>query len=186
MIKLYAVLAAAGLALAGCSAPNEPLKETAPPATSSPVDNGPSPDPVVTPTNLPPAEPETTAPPEEPDVAKIGATQWFTYSDGLKVQVTKVARSGKNVIVTVTIRNGTKKTVDLATSQVKMTYGANGNEADPVYDMDMGLGFTGTVTPGRAKTARFGFTVPKNQTVDVEVSPGFLDYESCHFEGSVK
>jgi len=185
MNKLYVIAVAVVLAVAGCSTPNEATKQTAEPSTIATADTGPSPDPVVTPTNLPPAESET-PPPDDPAVAKIGPMQWFTYDDGLKVQVTKLTRSGKNVIATVTIRNGTKKTVDLATSQVKMAYGPNGNEAEPVYDMDYGLGFTGTVTPGKAKTARFAFTVPRNQVVDIEVSPGFLDYESCHFEGSVK
>jgi hypothetical protein len=80
----------------------------------------------------------------------------------------------------------TKKTADLSLTTVHLAYGPNGNAAEAVYDMDFGMGFSGSVTPGKAKTARFGFTVPKNQTIDVEVEPGFLDYESCHFEGVVK
>ncbi len=58
-----------------------------------------------------------------------------------------------------------------------------------VFDSEHGLGsgFEGSVTPGRAKTAKYGFAVPKGrQALDVEVEPGFLDYESAHFEGSVK
>jgi hypothetical protein len=187
------------LTAAGCGAgPQEAAKQSAP-SSSAPTTSSTEGDAAFD-TTAPPAVEETT--PEEvaeqPSVAKIGATQWFNYEDGLKVQVTKLTRfkigqyasggkaGGPGVIATVTIRNGTKKTVDLSLTTIKMNYGANGIEAESVYDENTGDGFSGTATPGKAKTAKFAFAVPANQTVDIEVEPGFLDYESVHFEGSIK
>ncbi|MDX2972776.1 DUF4352 domain-containing protein [Kribbella solani] len=156
---------------------------------------------VGTPSEESPLPEETTSPPDDPGVAKIGATQWFTYEDGLKVQVAKATRykigeyaSGgtpgeSGIIVTVTIRNGTKKTADLSMTTVKLAYGANGDQAEQVFDSEHGVGsgFEGSATPGRSRTAKFAFAVPKGrQRLDIEVEPGFLDYESVHFEGSAK
>ena len=193
-------LSIAAFTIAGCATPQQASKQagSGAPASSAPTSvptEGDSPY-----DTEPPAVEETTPAEEEPAVAKVGATQWFTYEDGLKVQVTKVARfkisqyasggtpGGSGVIVTVTIRNGTKKTADLTLTTVKLAYGANGDQADDVFDSENGLdgGFEGSVTPGHARTAKLGFAVPKGrQAMDVEVQPGF-DYESVHFEGSVK
>ena len=60
---------------------------------------------------------------------------------------------------------------------MKLAYGANGDQADAVFDSENGLdgGFEGSVTPGHARTAKLGFAVPKGrQAMDVEVQPGFL------------
>ncbi|TWD82319.1 hypothetical protein FB561_3449 [Kribbella amoyensis] len=137
----------------------------------------------------PPATTESNAA-DESTVAKIGATEWFRYDDGLQVQVTKLTRFSKGVIATVTIKNGTKQTVDVDLTRVRATGGPNGEEAKQVFDMDqnLGLGFTGTIPPGRTKTARYGFEISKAQQsqVGIEVEPGFLDYESSHFEGGIK
>jgi hypothetical protein len=183
---------------------NDATKKTTDGATSAPAA---STEPVPTegdspydPTT-PPAVEETTPAPEEPNVAKVGAAQWFNYENGLQVQVTKVARyklgqyavggtpGGPGVIVTVTIKNGSKETADLTLTTVKLAYGANGDQAEEVFDSEhnLGSGFEGSATPGKAKTAKFAFAVPKGrQTLDIEVQPGFLDYESVHFEGTVK
>lgn len=198
MKRIIAVVAAV-VVLGGCAAPKEATKET---AGGTPTSSAPASAPATTPETTPPAVEETTPSPDpEPSVAKVGATEWFTYEDGLKVQVTKVARfkigqyasggtpGGSAVMVTVTIRNGTSKTADLSLTTVKLGYGANGDQAEQVFDSEhsVGSGFEGSATTGKAKTARFAFAVPKGrQALDVEVEPGFLDYESAHFEGSVK
>ncbi|WP_410790280.1 DUF4352 domain-containing protein [Kribbella sp. C-35] len=86
------------------------------------------------------------------------------------------------------LRGRPKKTADLALTTVKLAHGANGDQADDVFDSENGLdgGFDGSVTPGHARTAKLGFAVPKGrQALDIEVQPGF-EYESVHFEGSVK
>lgn len=196
--SMAAGIGVAGL-VAGCAAPTTATKES---AQSAPAPNvASSSEPTESVTEEPPAVEETTPASEEPSIAKVGATEWFTYEDGLKVQVTKVTRfkigeyasggtpGGTGVIVTVTIRNGTKSTADLSLSTLEVAYGANGEQAEQVFDSEHGIGggFEGSATPGRAKTAKFGFAVPKGrQALDIEVAPGFLDYESVHFEGSIK
>jgi len=200
IISLMATpLAITGL-VTGCAAPREATKESAASGTTTSAPPAPTEGDSPYDSTEPPAVEETTTPPEEePGVAKVGATQWFTYEDGLKVQVTKLARykagqataTGKTgdpaVVLTVTIRNGTKATADLSLTTVKLAYGANGNEGEQIFDENHGSGFSGSATPGKAKTAKFAFLVPKGrQVLDIEVQPGFLDYESVHFEGSVK
>jgi hypothetical protein len=188
------------VALVGIGA-SESGKEAEKSTNSAPTQTTPE---VTTPTPVddsPAAVPETTAPPEEPGVAKVGATQWFTYEDGLKVQVTKLARfkigqhaaggspGDSGVIVTVTIRNGTGKPFNLDLASVKLQSGPNGDEAEAVYDLDkgLGMGFTGTVTNGRAKTAKFGFAVPKTHLgkVAIEVTPSW-DHDAAFFEGAAR
>jgi hypothetical protein len=151
----------------------------------------------------PPAEANpTTAPTDtEPNVAKIGATQWFTYTDGLKVQVTSVKRfrisqyaaGGKpgdvGVVVTVTLQNSSSSTFDTSLAQVKLASGANGDQAESVFDSDQNLGggFEGTIPPGKKKTAKYGFAIPKGNvgsTLQIEIAPGW-DYDGSHFEGKI-
>lgn len=189
-----AFAAVLALTVAGCGGGQQATKQSGanPPASTAPTSA-----PTTTDT-VPPAAEETTTTPDEPSVAKIGATQWFTYEDGVKIQVTRAVRfkigpydsggtpGGPGMLVTVTIRNSSKATVDLSGAQVNATYGANGDEAEKVYGTNYGDGFSGTLTPGKAKTAKFGFALPKGrQSVDIEAAPGF-EYNSSHFEGSVK
>ncbi len=134
------------------------------------------------------------------DVASVGATAWFTYEDGLQVQVTRlhrftvseVAAGGRpgdaGVVVSVTIRNGTGRTFDASLAQVSLTSGPDGDQDDSVFDVENGLagGFEGSIPVGRKVTARYGFAVPRSQlgTLRVEVAPGF-EYTSSFFEGGV-
>lgn len=189
-----AFAAVLALTAAGCGAGQQATKQSGanPPASTVPTSAPTSTDTVT------PAAEETTTTPDEPSVAKIGAAQWFTYEDGVKVQVTKAVRfkigpyaaggtpGGPGMVITVTIRNGSNATVSLDGATVKATYGANGDEAEAVYDQDYGDGFSGTATPGKAKTAKFAFALPKGrQAVDIEVAPGY-EYNPTHFEGSLK
>lgn len=198
MNKIYATLtAAAVLLVAGCGgASNGATKQSAQPTTAptsaavTPVD-----------ATTPPAVEETTPPPDNPSVAKVGATQWFTYEDGLKVQVTRLGRfkigpyaaggkpGGTGVIVTVTIRNGSKATFDTSSVQITVTSGPNGDAADTVYDSDKGLsgGFEGSIPPGRVKTAKAGFAVPAAHMgqIQVEIQPSY-EHNSSFFEGVAK
>jgi hypothetical protein len=150
----------------------------------------------------PPASAEPTATPTDEDrVAKVGATQWFEYSDGMKVQVTSLKRfrisqyaaGGKpgdvGVIVTVTLQNGSTNTFDTGLVDVKLASGSNGDQAESVFDTDQNLsgGFEGSILPGKKKTARYGFAIPKanvSSTLQLEVAPGW-DYEGSHFEGKL-
>jgi hypothetical protein len=155
-----------------------------------------------TPATEPPASAEPTATPTDEDrVAKVGATQWFEYSDGMKVQVTSLKRfrisqyaaGGKpgdvGVIVTVTLQNGSSNTFDTGLVDVKLASGPNGDQAESVFDSDqnLGSGFEGSILPGKKKSARYGFVIPKanvSSTLQLEVAPGW-DYEGSHFEGKL-
>lgn len=172
-----AALAVAGLALTGCGtgaqqgAPAEPATTTTTPAG-----------PAATAEPSPPADPTT---PAEPSVARVG--QWWTYRNGLKVQVARLARSGQGVVATVTIRNNTDQTVDLALANVDLASGPAGDMAEPTYNMDYGLGLSGSLPVGRSKTARYEFAVPRAQQnqIAVEVTPTW-DYDAAHFEGAAR
>lgn len=133
-----------------------------------------------------------------PKVAKIGST--YAYSDGLKVTVSAAKRfkigpyaaggkpGGTGVMFTVVLLNSTTETFDATLTGLAVSYGADGEQAEQVFDTDQGLGggFTGKVAPGRKATARFGFAVPAAGMKDlqVEVRPGFLDHESALFAGA--
>jgi hypothetical protein len=90
--------------------------------------------------------------------------------------------------VTVKITNNSTKQFDLTLAGVKVKSGANGTQADTIFDSEnnLGLGFEGSVAPGHSATASYGFSVPPGDLgkLDVEVSPGF-DYDAGIFEGSV-
>lgn len=193
MRKSVAALGAlllAGLAL-GCAA-QESTKQTADQSATPPA--------VVEGEGL--DTPEATEPASEPAIAKVGSAEWFKYPDGLQIQVTKLKRftvsdddvgeakpGDSAVLVTITIKNGSPRTVDIDGTSVHVSHGPNGDESESVYSgHGIGSGFTGSIPPNRSRTATYGFVVPKahlNQ-VAIEVDPGFLDYESAHFEGAAK
>ncbi len=156
---VIALSAAFVLVVGGCiavlaSSVNEATKETtakkaeAPPASSSPST------PPSSAATEPPATTEPTAPPTDAEerVAKVGAAQWFEYSDGMKVQVTSLKRfrisqyaaGGKpgdlGVIVTVTMQNGSSSTFEAGLVDVKVASGPNGDQAESVFDSDQNLG----------------------------------------------
>jgi hypothetical protein len=135
----------------------------------------------------------TTSPAGGAEVIKIGTTEFAEYADGLRVRVTSVRRTtfsdlsgtpGAGVITTIKITNGSRARVDLALVDVGLRYGADGIEAEFVFD-DNVHEFSGGLAPGRTATATYGFSVPRNQPdITVEVAPGF-DYDSSTFEGRV-
>jgi hypothetical protein len=90
--------------------------------------------------------------------------------------------------VTVKITNNSAKQFDLTLATVKVKTGANGTQADSIFDSvnNLGLGFEGSIAPGHSATATYGFSVPAGDLskVDVDVAPGF-DYDAGIFEGSV-
>jgi hypothetical protein len=145
--------------------------------------------------DTPPAQPDTPEPEPESEIAKVGPDEWFTYEDGVEVQVTKVepytlgeyAMVGNpgdpGVIVTVTIKNGTSAVFDATLADVQVTYGPNGDTTEREYDE---AGFTGSIPPGRAATAKFDFAVVPTEHHDellIEVSPSW-DHQPSFFQGS--
>jgi cytoskeletal protein RodZ len=180
---------------------NDATKETTATKAEVPAASSPATQPSATTSEAPASAEPTTTPTEEDRAAKVGATQWFEYSDGMKAQVTSLKRfrisqyaaGGKpgdvGVIVTVTLQNGSSNTFDTSLVDVKLASGPNGDQADPVFDSDQNLGggFEGTILPGKKKTARYGFAIPKthvSSTLELEVAPGW-DYEGSHFEGKL-
>jgi hypothetical protein len=174
---LYALVTTCALLLTACAAPQQ--------ATKTETGGG----------GAPAGAAEST---EAASVAKIG--QGFTYKDGLGVTVVSAKKfkigqyaaggkpGGTGVIITVTLNNGTKAPFDAALTTVGLAHGADGDQAEQVFDSDAGLGtgFTGKVQPGRKATAKFGFAVPAASMRDlqIEVKPGFLEHDSVLFSGS--
>lgn len=194
-MKRTIALAAAVLILGGCGG-TQATKGTAGPATTAPASSTPA----STDSTAPAAEETTTPPAADPTIAKVGATQWFTYEDNLQVQVTRMTRfrisdsaaGGKpgdvGVMVTVTIKNGTGQTFDAAGASLSLSAGPNGDQAEDVFDSANGInGFEGSIPASRSKTAKYGFAVPKAKLskLVVEVAPAY-EYDGTFFEGSVK
>ncbi|WUI02131.1 DUF4352 domain-containing protein [Spirillospora sp. NBC_00431] len=181
MKKLVTILAVLlGLALAGCETPQEvSAKPGAPTATAKAGTGGEEPD-------------------EGDNVTKVGT--WATAEDGLSFRVSTLKRAkvgayaaggkagGPAVTVTVQIRNTGKTRFDTTMFQIATRVGADGTEAEQVFDSERGLGdgFTGTVAPGRTATVKFMFAAAKAgdlKKISVELTPGF-EYESFTFEGA--
>jgi len=74
--------------------------------------------------------------------------------------------SGPGVFVTVTVRNDTDAQVDLNGLAVNAHYG-NRIPAAPVRSVTAGL--EGPLAPGRSKSARYAFRVPKDQVGSIRV-----------------
>jgi hypothetical protein len=90
------------------------------------------------------------------------------------------------IVVKVRIVNGTKTAVDASMTTVNVRSGDAGDEADETY-ADGVNSFSGNIAPGRKATARYVFIVPKASArqLDIEVEPGFLDYEAALFTGGM-
>ncbi|HET9348050.1 MAG TPA: hypothetical protein VFO13_02810, partial [Arthrobacter sp.] len=153
-----------------------------------------APYPVDTP--LAPAEPEPTPEPEAGDaIAQVGPEEWFTYEDGLQIQVTKVTSvqladfgtgdpGGPGVEVTVTVKNGTGSAFDLNLASVDLHAGPNGDTMEPAYGNDH-WGFEGSIPPKKAATTQFDFAVPTEMQGElrIDVTPSW-DHPASFFEGA--
>lgn len=183
-MRKTAALAALALAaaLTGCAAPKAvSTKTTAPPAASAnPTDSG-------------------TGDTGNGDDNTTQVGQWAHASDGIDLRVSKLARGTISdtaagghpgdpaVVVYVQFRNGSDKRFDLTMVEVAARVGADGTEAEQVFQDGFGDGFSGSLTPGRTVTARYMFAAKKAadlKQVSVEVTPG-LEYESATFEGGL-
>jgi hypothetical protein len=138
----------------------------------------------------PTPEPE----PEDP-IAQVGPDKWFTYEDGLQVQVTEVTSmqladlgtddpGGPGVEVTVTVKNGTGSAFDLTRSSVGLYAGPNGDTMEQAYGNNH-WGFEGSIPPTKAATTQFDFAVPTEMQREllIEVAPSW-DHQASFFEGA--
>jgi hypothetical protein len=150
------------------------------------------------PADTPPAvaEPESTPEPEpEGTFTQVGPDEWFTYEDGLQVQVTKVTSvqladfgtddpGGPGVEVTVTVKNGTGSAFDLNLASVGLHAGPNGDAMEQAYG-NHHWGFRGRIPPTKAATTQFDFAVPTEMQGEllIEVAPSW-DHQASFFEGA--
>jgi hypothetical protein len=150
------------------------------------------------PADTPPAvaEPESTPEPEpEGTITQVGPDEWFTYEDGLQVQVTKVTSvqladfgtddpGGPGVEVTVTVKNGTGSAFDLNLASVGLHAGPNGDAMEQAYG-NHHWGFRGRIPPTKAATTQFDFAVPTEMQGEllIEVAPSW-DHQASFFEGA--
>lgn len=192
VLTVAAVTAAAAVALMGCTveAAEKETADSASRAKAPAVDDD-------------AADPEIEDRTEETssDIAKLGASDWYTYEDGLQAQVTKAAPytigeyaaggqpGGQGVVVTVTLKNGTGGAFDADLTQVSVSSGPNGDEAERVYDSGTvsADGHSGSIAPGRSKTARYAYAVPASHLDDlmIEVAPSW-EHAPAFFEGAAK
>lgn len=130
----------------------------------------------------------------------FGADHSFTWNNQIVASVISVQRftpsstaAGTHpgqvgIKVTVKLTNNSSQQLDLTLADVHVKSGANGTQADGIFDSEnnLGLGFEGSIAPGRSATADYGFSVPPGDlgNIDIEVSPGF-DYDDGIFEGAV-
>jgi hypothetical protein len=133
---------------------------------------------------------------QKPATASFGDS--YKWSDGLQASVSGVRSYTPSqyaagtkpgdaaIIITVKIRNGTKKPFDPSLFTVHVKAGADGVQAEQIFDNSSGLGFTGTILPGSSATQKFAYDIPKGATgtLDVEVEPdATLQYDSEHWVG---
>ncbi|MEU3689613.1 DUF4190 domain-containing protein [Streptomyces narbonensis] len=116
------------------------------------------------------------------------------YDDDLKITVSDPkaytaseyavghTKGNKAYQVTVVVENGGKKNFDAVGVLLSARAGANGVEAEQIFDEKVGAGFQGAVLPGKKATLTVAFDTPKDaKNLTVEVNPGF-DYNASQWE----
>ncbi|WP_415950706.1 DUF4352 domain-containing protein [Streptomyces sp. KLOTTS4A1] len=132
--------------------------------------------------------------------AAVAFGESYVYEDGLSVTVSKPAaykpdefavghtKGNKAFQFTITIENGGKRKLDLA-SAYPMLRDGEGTEAEMVFDgSNSTKPFAGSVLPGKKATATYAFSVPAGAETDLqlELSPEFLEYEPAIWSGSAE
>jgi hypothetical protein len=144
------------------------------------------------------SQPATSAPAKAKKSATASFGEAYRWSDGLQASVSGVRSYTPSqyaagtkpgdaaIIITVKIKNGTQKPFDPSLFTVNVKAGADGVQAEQIFDNSSGLGFTGTILPGSSATQKFAYDIPKGATgtLDVEVEPdATLQYDSEHWVG---
>jgi hypothetical protein len=142
-------------------------------------------------------EPPSTTTTTAPEIVNVGPAEWYEWTDGLQAQVTSIEQfvpeydstPNPDVVVTVTVKNGTGGLYDATMSTLNLYGGPNGTQAEGEYSYS---GFEGSIPPGGTATARWSFTVPAEHLTDlkIEFAPGWSDdnyvteYDPAFFHGS--
>ncbi|WP_063792416.1 DUF4190 domain-containing protein [Streptomyces atriruber] len=123
----------------------------------------------------------------------------FTYDDGVKVTVSRPApyqpgpyavghAQGKMALtVRITVVNGSDQPVDLDLTTVTFK-DADGAAAEKVFDGDLPRELAGRLQPGKQSVATYAVSLPADaaRTLEVQVEPGVLRYDSESWAGPVR
>jgi len=128
--------------------------------------------------------------------AKVGKfDQYHSYTDGVEVSVTSATKgtipsltAGGNpgdpmVIVTIKIKNGSKKSFDTDVVSVNLSYGSSSKQGKAVFPPGV-EGFDGTIAQGRSRSGEYAFAVPSKgmKNIVVVINRG-LRYPPATFAG---
>ncbi|MFF5336737.1 DUF4190 domain-containing protein [Streptomyces sp. NPDC013181] len=84
--------------------------------------------------------------------------------------------------VTVVIENAGKEKFDATLVTAEARAGADGVNAEEIFDDKVGEGFTGTILPGKKVTVTYAFDAPADaKNLTVEISPG-ITYDASQWE----
>ncbi|MEU7646019.1 DUF4190 domain-containing protein [Streptomyces huasconensis] len=128
------------------------------------------------------------------DTLRFGET--FTYDDGVKVTVAQPvsyrpgmyavghSEGNKAQTVKITVVNGTDRAVNLDLTTVTFK-DADGAEAQKIFDGDLPRELAGKLLPGKEAVATYAVSLPADaaRTLEVQVEPGFLRYDSATWAG---
>jgi len=156
MPTMVAAAAVSALLGAGCASTQGGSSSSATPEPTVTASAAATTEPPTEPT----VEPTTAAPTTADDSpARIGPTDAYTWTDGLRVQVTEAKRvvskqayldTERFTSITVQVRNGTKRVFDTSGLDVKLRYGKAGQEAERTFVSAEGYdGLNGNVLPNR-------------------------------------
>lgn len=150
----------------------------------------------------PPGAEATASDTEDPSAAPGLATfaDAIEYDDGLKVEVAAIAAAtagewaigaeatdGDYTRFDIRITNGSGDAFDATLVYPSVTYGEAGNQAEQVFDEEIGGGFSGVIPASKSQTATFGFAIPAAQLGDVtlQVELSTFEHDPAIFTGSV-
>lgn len=133
------------------------------------------------------------------DDGTVGLTDKVTYENGVTVQLAGfdrgrtgefgVPQNTDYVKFTVTMVNGSKKTIDAMDLYVQCQYGENpAHDGEMVFDHDNGIDAPPSthVTPGNSITYTMACVMPKDESrLQVEASPSFIS-DTALFVGKIK
>lgn len=136
--------------------------------------------------------------PTAPEPIKFGPENAAIWDDNIEASVTSAQifqptanasglTPGQTAVrVTIKITNGRPIPFNLDSAVIRLTSGPDGVQASQVFDAENGLsmGFEGVIAPGRPITAAYGFSVPPDNTqqLNVEITPA-ENYTTALFEG---
>lgn len=160
--------------------------------TNSPTNTGSAPAATITPAT------EDTATETATGDDSLTLTDTATYENKVDVSLSKFTR-GKSgayaspentayIKFTVTVVNGSKKTMDLSALSVTCSYGDAGKEGEEIFDSEKGLNGTPDthLRPGRTVKTVIACAQPAKETyTQIEVTPDW-ESDAAIFAGDVK